>query len=127
MQAQTIYCMGVKGALSPGNWVLFKSSGGDAAEIEEEEGGTIGMILSTADDGNSMEVNVFHRVTPALTEELKLPRFTSPRYQHIPQILRTPSWEKVNVMEDVKSICCVFQRSTMESLSRDEEFVCFGV
>ena len=101
-----IYCMGVKGALSPGNWVLFKSSG-----IEEEDG-TIGLILSTADDGNSMEVNIFRRVTPALSQGLKLPKFNNPRYQHIPQILRTASRERVNVFEDVKSICWVFQQST---------------
>jgi len=104
-----IYCMGVKGALSPGNWVLFKSSG-----IEEEDG-TIGLILSTADDGNSMEVNIFRRVTPALSQALKLPKFNNPRYQHIPQILRTASRERVNVFEDVKSICWVFQRSTLDS------------
>ena len=73
-----IYCMGVKGALSPGNWVLFKRSG-----IEEEDD-MIGLILSTADDGNLMEVNVFRRITLALSQALKLPKFNNPRYQHMP-------------------------------------------
>ena len=105
-----IYCMGVKGALSPGNWVMFKNAG---STVEAEEN-TIGLILSTSEDGDSLDVNIFRRVTPEIARDLLLPTFSNPRYAHIPQIVRTSSRAWIDMMR-VKSICWVFQRSTLDS------------
>ena len=107
-----MYCMGVKGALCPGNWVLFKNAGSSAVESEEEN--SIGLILSTSEDGDSLEVNIFRRVTPEITRELELPRFTDPRHAHAPQIVHTPSRASVDWMR-VKSVCWVFQRQFLDS------------
>jgi hypothetical protein len=101
-----IYCMGVRGALSPGNWVLFKNS-----TLESQE---IGLTLSTSEDGDSLEVNIFHRVTPEMTRELRLPTINNPRYSHIPQIVRSASRVWIDMLR-VKSICWVFKRETLDA------------
>jgi hypothetical protein len=106
-----IYCMGVKGALCPGNWVLFRNGG--SSTVVSEEANSIGLILSTSEDGDSLEVNLFRRVTPEITRDLELPRFTDPRYAHIPQIVRTSSRVSIDWMR-VKSICWVFQRDFLD-------------
>jgi hypothetical protein len=107
-----IYCMGVRGALSPGNWVLFKSP---ASTVEGPE---IGWIIATGDDGDTLEVNVFRRVTPELTRELHLPKTNNPLLTHIPRIVRTPAREYIDMMQ-VKSICWVFQRSYLNAFPHE--------
>jgi hypothetical protein len=54
-QNRPIYCLAVKGALSPGNWVLFKNND---PTFETEEETSVGLILATSEDGSLMEVDL---------------------------------------------------------------------
>jgi hypothetical protein len=74
---------------------------------ENEEDVSIGLIMQTSSDGNTLEVNLFRRVTRAITLDLRLQTFTHPRYQWIPQILRTPRCKRID-SSSVESIAWVF-------------------
>ena len=60
-----IYCMQFKGALSPGNWVLFENDDStfESDEEESKEETSLGLIMATSEDGKTLEVNLFRRVT----------------------------------------------------------------
>ena len=85
-----IYCPQAKAALAPGNWVVFKNDDTSFKSDETNET-SIGLIMATADDGLTLQVNLFRRVTPAVIQDLQLQSFSNPHYRHIPQIIRTPS------------------------------------
>lgn len=110
-QNRPVYCLAVKGALSPGNWVLFKNND---PTFETEEETSVGLILATSEDGSLMEVNLFIRVTPELTRDLLLQTVSKPCNQFIPQILRAPGRKWIDPMT-VTSIAWVFQRKMIDA------------
>jgi hypothetical protein len=71
-------------------------------------------MLSTEDDGDLLEVNMFQRVAPEMKRELRLPTINNPRHTHIPQIARSSSRVWIDMMQ-VKLICWVFQRETLDA------------
>jgi hypothetical protein len=112
-----VYCRQVKAFLLPGNWVIFKNevvTKFKSYEESEDKNSCIGLIMGTSPtDENTLQVNLFRRVTPALIEELRLRSFSNPLYQWIPQILRTPRCQWIDAAS-VESIAWVFQTQHIE-------------
>ena len=109
-----IYCPQVQGALAPGNWVLFKYDDTSFQSDETDCETSIGLIMSTADDGLTLVVNLFLKATVALMHDLRLEAFPNPNYRHVPQILRTPRCLAIKPCA-VTSICWVFQRQDLDN------------
>jgi hypothetical protein len=109
-----IYCPQVQGALAPGNWVLFKYDDTSFQSDATDCAPSIGFIMSTADDGLTLVVNLFLKATVALMHDLRLEAFPNPNYRHVPQILRTPRCLAIKPCA-VTSICLVFQRQDLDN------------
>jgi hypothetical protein len=112
-----VYCRQVKAFLLPGNWVIFKNEVVTKFKNyeESEDNSCIGLIMGTSPtDENTLQVNLFRRVTPALIKELRLRCFVNPLYKWIPQILRTPRCQWIDA-GSVESIAWVFQTQHFDS------------
>jgi hypothetical protein len=115
---QPVYCPQVKALLTPGNWVLFRNDDTQFTSDENEDI-SIGLIMATTSrsgDGtnsNMLEVNLFRRITKALSHDLCLRSFTNPLYQWIPQILRTRRCKWIDP-GSIQSIAWVFQTQHLD-------------
>jgi len=113
-----IYCPQVKAALCPGNWVLFDSNDecfhSEFCLDSSADKKSIGLIMGTEDDNNCLKVNLFIHHTQELQDQLCLRQFKNPRYQWIPQILRTPTCKWIDSC-DITSIAWVFQQQDLDT------------
>jgi hypothetical protein len=111
-----IYCPQVNAALSPGNWVLFSSDDEAFHSITSDmltDQKSIGLIMATSDDGDTVEVNLFYHVTQQLKQDLRLNSFPNPRYKWIPQILRTATTKWIDTA-DITNVAWVFQQHILD-------------